>query len=128
MDIPCACVIRKLGMRIEECQEGFKYTSVNSNGELKRSNIAGLMYAYDVFLFAESAKPLQRVCDHVSTVIEEYGLKVIEKKSKMGCIMVQEELEDGKLVAQILMKLKNISIYRGDSKMRLEWWFSKYGR
>ena len=24
-------------MRIEECQEGLKYTSVKSNGELKRS-------------------------------------------------------------------------------------------
>ena len=46
--------IRELGMRIEECQEGFKYTSVNSNcGELKRSNLAGLMYADDVCLFAE---------------------------------------------------------------------------
>ena len=41
--------IRKLGMRIEECQEGYKYTSVNSNdGELKRNNLAGLMYADDV--------------------------------------------------------------------------------
>ena len=40
-------------MRIEECQEGFKYTSVNSNGELKQSNLAGLMYADDVCLFAE---------------------------------------------------------------------------
>ena len=84
-----------------------KYTSVNSNGELKRSNIAGLMYADDVCLFAESAKALQRVCDHVSTVIEEYGLKVSEKKSK---VCINGELDDGKLVAQILMKLKNISI------------------
>ena len=47
-----------------------------SNCELKRSNLAGLMYANGVCLFAESAKALQRVCDHVSTVIEEYGLKV----------------------------------------------------
>ena len=79
--------IRELGMRIEECHEGFKYTSVNSNGgELKRSNLAGLMYADDVCLFAESAESLQRVCDHVSTVIEEYGLKVSEKKSKVVCI------------------------------------------
>ena len=73
-------------MRIEECQEGFKYTSVNSNGELKQSNLAGLMYADDVSLFAESAKALQRDCDHVSTVIEKYGLKVSENKSKVVCI------------------------------------------
>ena len=104
--------IRELGMRIEECQEGFKYTSVNSNGgELKRSNLAGLMYADDVCLFAESAESLQRVCDHVSTVIEEYGLKVSEKKSKVVCINgIRGIRRKGKLVAQILMKLKNISI------------------
>ena len=60
---------------------------MNSNGgELKRSNLAGLMYADDVCLFAESTESLQRVCDHVSTVIEEYGLKVSEKKSKVVCI------------------------------------------
>ena len=35
---------------------------------------------------ADSAKALQMVCDHVSTVIEEYGLKVSEKKSKEVCI------------------------------------------
>ena len=79
--------IRELGMRIEECQESFKYTSVNSNGgELKRSNLDGLLYADDVCLFAESAESLQRVCDHVSTVIKEYGLKVSETKSKVVCI------------------------------------------
>ena len=75
-------------MRIEEYQEGFKYTSVNSTGELKRSYLAGLMYPDDVCLFAESAKSQQRVCDHVSTVIEDYGLKVSEKKSKVVCINV----------------------------------------
>ena len=78
--------IRELGMRIEECQEGFKYPSVNSNGELKRSHLDGLMYADDVCLFAECVKVLQRVCDHGSTVIEEYGLKVSEMKSKVVCI------------------------------------------
>ena len=36
-------------------------------------------------MFADSAMSLQRVCDHVSTVIEKYGLKVSEKKSKV-CI------------------------------------------
>ena len=43
------------------------------------------MYADYVCLFAESAKSLQRVCDHVSTVIEEYGLRVSEKWSRV-CI------------------------------------------
>ena len=43
----------ELGIRIEECQEGFKYTYVNNNdGELKQSNLGGLMYVDDVFLFA----------------------------------------------------------------------------
>ena len=53
--------IRELGMRIEECQEGLKYTSVHINGELKRCNLAGLMYVNDVCLFVESANALQRV-------------------------------------------------------------------
>ena len=97
-------------MRIEECNECIKYIAMNSNGELKRSKPAGLMYSDDVCLFAESAKALQRVCDHVRTVIEEYGLKVSEKKSKVVCIHGKGELEEGKLVAQILMKLNNISI------------------
>ena len=30
----------------EECQEGLKYTSVNSNGELRQSNLPGMMFAY----------------------------------------------------------------------------------
>ena len=48
-------------MRVKECQEGFKYTSVNSNGgALKRSNLAGLMYADDVCLFAERVRSLCR--------------------------------------------------------------------
>ena len=38
-------------MLIEDCQEGFKYTTVNSNGELRRCNLAGLMYADYVSLF-----------------------------------------------------------------------------
>ena len=36
--------------------------------------------------FAESVESLQRVCDHVNTVIEEYGLKVSEKKCKVVCM------------------------------------------
>ena len=32
----------------EGCQEGFKYTAMNSEGELSRRNLAGLMYAVDV--------------------------------------------------------------------------------
>ena len=39
---------REPGMRIEECQECLKYSSVSSNGELKRSKLAALMYADDV--------------------------------------------------------------------------------
>ena len=44
------------------------------------------MFADDVCLFAQSAESLQRVCDHVSTVIEKYGLKVSERKYKVVCI------------------------------------------
>ena len=38
----------ELGLKIEGRPESFKYTAVNSNGELRRRNLAGLMYADDV--------------------------------------------------------------------------------
>ena len=42
------------------------------------------MYANDRAYL--SAKSLQTICNHVSTVIEEYVLKVSEKKSTVVCI------------------------------------------
>ena len=81
--------IRELGMRIEECQEGFKYTSVNSNGgELKRSTLAGLMCMQMMvaYLLRVWSHCRGSVRDHVSTFIEECDLKVSEKKSKVFCI------------------------------------------
>ena len=41
------------------------------------------MYADDVYLFVESGKSLQRICDNVCVVMEEYGLKVNEIKSNL---------------------------------------------
>ena len=70
--------LRERGFKIEGCQEGFKYTAVYSNGELRRRNLDGVLYADDVCLFAESAESLQRICDNVSAVIDEYGLNVNE--------------------------------------------------
>ena len=70
--------VRELGMKIEECQQSFKYTTVNSNGD---NNIMGLIYTDDVCLVTDS-ESLCIVCDNVSAVIEEYGLKVHENKSK----------------------------------------------
>ena len=75
--------LRELGLKIEGCQEGFKYTTVSSNGELKRRNLDGLIYAVDVCLFAESVESLQRICDNVGAVINEYGVKVSEIKSNV---------------------------------------------
>ena len=59
---------------------------MNSNGVLRRCNLFGLMYADDVCLLAESAESLPRICDNVSAVIEEYGLKISEIKAKVVCI------------------------------------------
>ena len=78
--------LRELGLKIEGCQEGFKYTAVNSNGKLSTRDLIDLMYEDDVCLFAESAESLQRICDNVSAVIDEYGMKVSEIKSKVVCI------------------------------------------
>ena len=46
----------------------------------------------------------------MSTVTKEYGLKVSKKKSKVVCINGIRGIRRWKLVAQILMKLNNISI------------------
>ena len=40
------------------------------------------MYADDVCLFVESAESLQRICDNVSAVIDEYDLKLSESNLK----------------------------------------------
>ena len=72
--------LRGIGLKIEGCQEGFKYTVVNSNGELGKCNLAGVIYADDVCLFTDSAESLQRMCDNVSAVIDKYGLKVSEMR------------------------------------------------
>ena len=63
--------LRDLGLKIEGCQKGFKYTAVNINCESMRRNLAALMYVDDVCLFVESAVSLQRICDNVSAVIDE---------------------------------------------------------
>ena len=79
----------------------------NSNGEVRGSNQAGLMYVGDVCLFVEYTESLQRVCDNVSAVIEEYGLKVNEKKSQVIC------LNGVMAVFLALLLLKQKSVYGG---------------
>ena len=98
---------RGIGLKIEGCQEGFKYTAVNSNDELGKCNLAGVIYADDVCLFADSTESLQRICDNVSAVIDKYGLKVSDMRSKVVCI--NGVSGNGKLVALILVKQYNIS-------------------
>ena len=43
------------------------------------------MYADGVCLWSESVEDLQRVCNHVSTVIEKDGLKVSEHNPNVIC-------------------------------------------
>ena len=43
-------------------------------------------YYAKICLIADSIESLQIVCDNVSVVIEEYGMNVYEKQSKVMCI------------------------------------------
>ena len=47
---------------------------------------AGLLYADDVCLLANSEEELNAIMEKVNECVVEYGLKVKEKKSKMVCI------------------------------------------
>ena len=112
MAAPCPlfcliCIIVGLDGKIEGCQEDFKYTTMNSNGELEKYNLAGVIYADDICLFTNNTESLQQICDNVSAVIDKYGLKVSDMRSKVVCI--NGVSGNGKLVALILVKQKNIS-------------------
>ena len=53
------------------------------NGRVKH---AGLLYADDVCLMANSEEDMNVFMEKVNECVGEYGLKVIEKKSKVVCI------------------------------------------
>ena len=84
--------VRELGQRIADCNHGFQYKVVDENGSMTVKIQSGFLYADDICLVASCENDLQSVLDCITPCIEEYGLKVSERKSKVLCI--NEESKD----------------------------------
>ena len=67
---------------ISNCVHGVKNAVLGKDGVMEWKSQAGLLYADDVCLMANSEKGLKVIMEKVI----EYGLKVNEKKSKVVCI------------------------------------------
>ena len=78
--------VRELGMVINNCVHGVKYTVVGKDGVMEWKSQAGLLYADDECLMASSEEVMKVIIEKVHEYVVEYGLKVNEKKSKVGCI------------------------------------------
>ena len=78
--------VSELGECISKCEHGFKYRVVSESGSTRMASQAGFMYADDICLIASSVVLLQEVFNSVSDCIDEYGLKVSEKKTKVVCV------------------------------------------
>ena len=68
--------VRELGNVISNCVHGVKYAVVGKDGVMKWKSQAGLLYADDVCLMANSEKDLKVIMEKVNECVVEYGLKV----------------------------------------------------
>ena len=71
---------------ISNCVHGVKYAVVGKDGVMEWKSQAGLLYADDVCLMANSEEDMKVIMEKVNECVVEYGLKVNEKKSKVVCI------------------------------------------
>ena len=78
--------VRELGNVISNCVRGVKYAVVGKDGVMEWNSQAGLLYADDVCLKANSEEDLKVIMEKVNECVVEYGLKVNEKKSMVVCI------------------------------------------
>ena len=70
---------------ISNCVHGVKYAVVGKDGVMEWKSQAGLQYADDVCLMANSEEDMKVIMEKVHECVVEYGLKV-NKKSKVVCI------------------------------------------
>ena len=77
--------VGELGKMISNCIHGVKYSVVGKDGVMEWKSQAGLLYADDVCLMANSEDEVKVIMEKVNECVVEYGLKV-EKKSKVVCI------------------------------------------
>ena len=79
--------ICEIGRILEISTCGFKYRSLDMNeGVYDDKILAGLMYADDICLLANSEHELQSLIDKLGVCAKEYGLRFSEKKSKVVVI------------------------------------------
>ena len=71
-----------IGKVISNCVHGVKHAVVGKDGVMEWMSQAGLLYADDVCLMANSEEDMQVIMEKVNKCVVEYGLKVNEKKSK----------------------------------------------
>ena len=71
---------------IINCVHGVKYAVVGKDGVMEWKSQAGLLYADDVCLMANSEEDIKVIMEKVNEYVVEYGLKVNENKSKVVCI------------------------------------------
>ena len=86
--------LRELGHCIANCKHGFIYKVLENDGTLSEKCQAGFMYADDICLTASTKESLELVFDSIESCIQEYGLKVSERKTKVVC--VNGEVQDRK--------------------------------
>ena len=72
---------------ISNCEHGVKYAVVGKDGFMEWKSQAGLLYADDVCLLANSEEGMEVIMEKVNECVVEYGLTVNEKKSKVVCII-----------------------------------------
>ena len=68
---------------ISNCVYGVKYAVVGKDGVMEWKSQAGLIYADDVCLMANSEEDMNVIMEKVHECVAEYGLKVNDKKSKV---------------------------------------------
>ena len=78
--------VRELGNVINNCVHGVKYAVVGKDGVMEWKIQAGLLYADDVCLMANSEEDMKVIMEKVNECVVEYGLNVNEKKSKVVSI------------------------------------------
>ena len=84
--LPFNIYVREFGKVINDCVHGVKYAVVGKDGVLEWKSQAGLLYADEVCLMANSEEDMKVIMEKVNECVVEYGLKVNEKKSKVVCI------------------------------------------
>ena len=73
-------------------------------------------------VYLRKEQSLQRICDNVSAVIDEYGLKVSEIKSKVVCINGVSGNKKWKIGGTDIGEHKRIQVPRSDSQKWSKWW------